>query len=96
LAALGNLDAEVDIISALETTRSNIKVSAENIPGCSEVRKHKPRFEERRSKLLDQRKHLKAQRLQQLSQINCNNLNKLRREANRHFKKKCGGVQRQN
>jgi hypothetical protein len=60
---VGNLDAEVDNISAWETTRSNIKISAENIPGCFEVKKHKPGFEEGRSKSFDRRKHAKVQRL---------------------------------
>jgi hypothetical protein len=40
------------------------------------------------SKLLDRRKQAKLQWLQNLTQINGDNLNNIRREASRHFRNK--------
>jgi hypothetical protein len=54
-AALGDLDAEVEINSVLETTRENIKISAKESLSYYELKKHKPWFDEGCSKLLDQR-----------------------------------------
>jgi hypothetical protein len=54
----------------------------------SELRKHKPWFDERCSKLLDQRKQAKLQWLQDPSKVNGDNLNNVRREASRHFRNK--------
>jgi hypothetical protein len=55
-AALEDLDAEVEINSAWETIRENIKISAKESLGYFELKKHKPWFDEGCSKLLDQRK----------------------------------------
>jgi hypothetical protein len=52
------------------------------------VKKHQPWFDERCSKLLDQRKQAKLQWLQTPREINGDNLNNKRREANRHFRNK--------
>jgi hypothetical protein len=41
-AALENLDAEVEINSAWETIRENIKISAKDSLGYFELKKHKP------------------------------------------------------
>jgi hypothetical protein len=41
LAALEDLDAEVEINSAWETIRENIKISAKEILGYFELKKHK-------------------------------------------------------
>jgi hypothetical protein len=41
-AALEDLDAEVEINSAWETIRGNIKISAKQSLGYSEFKKHKP------------------------------------------------------
>jgi hypothetical protein len=49
-AALEDLDAEVEINSAWETIRENIKISAKESLGYYELRRHKPRFEEGCSK----------------------------------------------
>jgi hypothetical protein len=87
-AALEHLDSEVDINSAWETIRGNIKISARESLGYFELNKHKPWFEDGCSKLLDQRKQAKLQWLQDPSQINGDNLNYVRREASRHFKNK--------
>jgi hypothetical protein len=87
-AASGNLKAEVDINTACETVRGNIKISAKVSLYCYELKKHKPWFNEWCSKLLDQRKQAKLQWLQDPSEINGGNLINIRYEANRHFKNK--------
>jgi hypothetical protein len=51
-------------------------------------KKHKPWFDEGRSKLLDQRKQAKLQWLQDPSEINGDNLNNVRCEASRQFRNK--------
>jgi hypothetical protein len=45
-AALEDLDSEVEIDSAWETIRENIKISAKESLGYYELRKHKPWFDE--------------------------------------------------
>jgi hypothetical protein len=66
-AALEDLDTEVEINSAWETIRENIEISAEDSLDYYEL-KHKPWFDEGCSKLLDQRKQAKLQRLQDPSE----------------------------
>jgi hypothetical protein len=73
-AASEDLHAEVEINSAWETIRENIKISAKESLGYYEMKKHKPWFEEGRSKLLDRRKQAKLQWLQDPSEINGDNL----------------------
>jgi hypothetical protein len=68
-ADLEDLDAEVEINSVWETIRENIKISAKERECYFEL-KHKPWFDERCSKLLDQRKQAKLQWLQYRSEIN--------------------------
>jgi hypothetical protein len=51
----------VEINSAWETIRENIKISAKESLGYFELKKHKPWFDERCSKLLDQMKQAKLQ-----------------------------------
>jgi hypothetical protein len=82
---LEDLDIEVEINSACETIKENITISAKESLGYLELKKHKPWFDEGCSKLLDQRK---LQWLQDLSEINEDNLNNVRREASRHFRNK--------
>jgi hypothetical protein len=82
------LDAEVEINSAWETIRENIKISAKESLGYFELKKHKPWFDKGCSKLLDQRKQAKLQWFQDPSEINGDNLNNVRREASRHFRNK--------
>jgi hypothetical protein len=52
-AALENLDTEVSIDSAWETSRESIRISAEGSHGYYEVKKHKPWFDEGCLELLD-------------------------------------------
>jgi hypothetical protein len=49
-AALEDLDAEVEMNSAWETIRENIKISAKQSIGYFELKKHKPWFDERCTK----------------------------------------------
>jgi hypothetical protein len=57
-----DLDAEVEINSAWETIRENIKISAKKKSlGYFELKKHKSWFDEGCSKLLDQGKQAKLQ-----------------------------------
>jgi hypothetical protein len=91
-AALEDLDTELEINSAWETIRDNIKISAKESLGYFEFKKHKPWFDKGCSKLLDQRKQAKLKWLQDSSEINGDNLNNVRREASRHLWKKRGNI----
>jgi hypothetical protein len=55
-ATLEVLDSKVEINNVWETIREVIKISAKESLGYSKLNKHKPWFDERCSKLLDQRK----------------------------------------
>jgi hypothetical protein len=68
--------------------RENITNSAKESLDYYELRKHKPRFDEACSKLLDERKGAKLQWLQDPNEVNGDNLNNVRREASRHFRNK--------
>jgi hypothetical protein len=57
--SFGRLDAEVEINSAWEMIRENIKISAKESLGYFELKQHKPWSDEGCSKLLDQRKQAK-------------------------------------
>jgi hypothetical protein len=84
--AMEDLDAEVEINSAWETIRENIKISAKESLGYFEFKKHKPWFDEGCSQLFNQRKQALLQWLQDPSEINGDNLNNVRHEASRHFR----------
>jgi uncharacterized protein YaaR (DUF327 family) len=85
---LEDSDAEVEINSAWETIRENIKISAKENLGYFELKKHKPWFDVGWSELLDQRKQAKLQRLQDSSEINGDKLNNVRCEPSRYFRNK--------
>jgi hypothetical protein len=51
----------MDVSKAWKTTGDNIKISAKESLGYYELKKHKPLFDERCSKLLDKRKQVKWQ-----------------------------------
>jgi predicted transcriptional regulator len=80
---LEDLDTEVEINSVWETIRENIKISAKESLDYYELKKHKPWFDKGSSKLFDQRKQAKLQRLQDPSEVNGDNMNNVRREASR-------------
>jgi hypothetical protein len=75
---------------AWENTRENIKISAIESLGHYELQKHKPLFDDKCSKLIDRRKQAKLQWLQNPSQVNGDNMDNVRREANRTFRTKKG------
>jgi hypothetical protein len=62
-------DEEIETIRAWEKIRENIKMSAKESLGYCELKKHKPRFHQAYSKLVDQRKGAKLQRLQEPREI---------------------------
>jgi hypothetical protein len=76
------------ILIELVKLSESIKLSAKESLGYNESKKHKPRFDEGCSKLLDQRKQAKMRWLQDPSEINGDNLNNAKREARRHFRNK--------
>ena len=53
-----------------------------------EMKQHKPWFDEECLDTLDQRKQAKMQWIQDPSQSNVDTLNKVRRDASRHFRNK--------
>jgi hypothetical protein len=78
----------VEINSTWETIRDNIKISAKESLGYSEMRKYKQLFDEGFSELSDQSKQDKFQWLQAPNEINEYNLNNVRYEASRRFRNK--------
>jgi hypothetical protein len=69
---------------------SSIKISSKESLGYLELKKHMPLFDERCSKLLDQKKQARFQWLQNPSKIDGDNLNNVRCEASRYFRNKKG------
>jgi hypothetical protein len=86
--ALEDLDAEVEINSAWETIRENIKNSAKESLGYYDMEKHKPWFDEAYSELIYQKERAKLQWLQHPSNVIGDNLNNAQREARWHFRNK--------
>jgi hypothetical protein len=78
----------VEINSAWEAIRENIKISDKESLGYFKFKKHKPWFDEGCSKLLHQRKQENMHWLQDPSEINGDNLNNVRREDSRYFRTK--------
>jgi hypothetical protein len=76
----------VDIKRACETIRENIKILARESISHYELKKHKPWIDEECSELLDQRKPVKLQCLQDPSKRTGDNLNNIKHEASRHFR----------
>ena len=90
--ALENLSDGEDINRAWENIKENIKTSAKVSLGLQELKQHKPWFYEECLGFLDQRKQAKMQWIQDSSQTNVDNLNNVRRDASRHFRKKKEGI----
>jgi hypothetical protein len=82
------MDAEVEINNTWETITRNSKTSAKESPGYYEPKKHEPWFDGGCTKLLDQKK---MQCLRDHCEINGDNLNNVRRETRRYFRKR-GGI----
>jgi hypothetical protein len=87
-AALENLIVDEDVNRAWENIKENIKTSAKESLGLREMNRHKPWFDEGWVGFLDQRKQARMQWKQDPSRSNVDNLNNVRRDANRHFRKK--------
>ena len=85
---MGNISDGGDINRAWENIKENIKTSAKESIGLHELKQHKPWFDEECLHFLDKRKEAKLQWVQDPSQRNVDNLNHVRREASRHFRKK--------
>jgi hypothetical protein len=85
---LENLDNDGDINRAWENIKKSIQTSARESLGLHESKQHKPWFDEEYLGFLDRRKQAKMQWMQDLSQSNAENLNKLRRDASRHLRNK--------
>jgi hypothetical protein len=68
--------------------RENIKISAQESLGYCESNHHKPWFDDKCSKLFDQRKQAKLQWLQDPREVNEDNLSGVRWEASTHFRHK--------
>jgi hypothetical protein len=94
--ALEDMEAEVEINTVRKTTRKNINISAKESLRYYELKKRQPWFNEGCSKLLDQKKQTKLQWLQDRSEVNGYNLNNVKSDARRNFRKKEGISERQN
>jgi len=77
-----------DINRAWENIKENIKTSSTESLGMHEMKHHKPWFDEECLGTLDQRRQAKMQWIQDSSQSNIDTLNKVRRDASRHFRNK--------
>ena len=86
-AALENLSYGEDIDRAWENIKENIRTSAKESLGLSELKQHKPWFHDE-CFFLAQRKQAKMQWLQDPNKSNVGNLNNVRCEASRHFRNK--------
>jgi len=87
-AALENSDDDEDINRTWENIKEDIQTSAKESLGLDEFKQNKPWFDEECLGFLDQRKRAKIQWIQNPSQSNVDNLNKVRREVSRHFRNK--------
>ena len=86
--ALENLDDYEDLNRNWENIKENIQTSAKEGLGLDEFKQNKPWFDEECLGFLDQTKRAKIQWIQDPSQSNVDNLNKVRREVSRHLRNK--------
>ena len=87
-AALENSDDDEDVNRTWENIKENIQMSVKESLGLDEFKQNKLWFDEECLGFLDQRKWAKIQLVQDPSQSNVDNLNKVRREVSRHFRNK--------
>jgi len=85
---LENLNVDEDVNRTWENIRENIKTSTKERPGLHELKWHKPWFDKECVGFLDQRKQAKMHWIQDPNRSNVDNLNNVRRDASRHFRKK--------
>jgi hypothetical protein len=86
-AALENLDND-GINRAWENIKESIQTSARESLGLHESKQHKPWFDEEFLGFLDRRKQAKMRWMQDPSQSNVENLNKVRWDASKHLRNK--------
>jgi len=87
-AALENLNDDEDIIRTWENIKETSKTSVKESLGLHELKQHKSWFDEECLGFLDQRKRAKMHWVQDPSQSNVDNLNNVRHEVSRHFRKR--------
>jgi len=87
-AALENLSDDEDVDRTWENIKGNIKTSATEDLGLHKLKQNKPWFDEECLGFLDQSKWAKMQWIQDPSQSKVDNLNSVRHEVSRHFRKK--------
>jgi len=85
---LENLSYGKDINWAWENIKENMKTSGKQSLCLNELKDHKPWFDEECLGFLDQRVQTKRQWVQDPSQSSVDNLNNVKREASRYFRKK--------
>jgi len=86
---LENFSDSEDINRTWETFKQNIKTSVRRSLG---LQQHKPWFDEECFCIFDTRKQAKMQWVQDTSQSNVDNLNNVRCESSRDFRKKKGRI----
>ena len=82
------LNVDEDVNSAWENIKENIKTSAKKSLGLHELKRHKSWFDKECLGFLDQRKQAKIQWIEHLSRNNVDNMNNVKRDASRSFRKK--------
>ena len=87
-AALENVSVDEDINRDWESIKENIKSSATGSLGMHEMKQHKPWVDEECLGILDQRRQAKMQWIKDPRQSNIDTLNKVRRDARKHFRNK--------
>jgi len=87
-AALENLNEDEDVNRIWGNIKHNIQTSTKESLCMHDWKQHKPWFDEKCVGFLDQRKRAKMQLVQNPCQSNVDNLNSVRREVSRHFRKK--------
>jgi len=87
-AALENSDDDEDVNRTWENIKESIQTSAKESLSLDEFKQNNPWFDEECLGFLDQMKRAKIQWIQDSSQSNVDNLNKVRREVSRHFRNK--------
>jgi hypothetical protein len=85
---LENLSDDKDINRAWESIKGNIKNSAKHSLDQHKMKQHKPWFDDECLGILNQRKQAEMQWIQDPSQSNVDNLNKVTHDASRHFNNK--------
>jgi len=84
-ATFRNLNRSKDISRVWENIKENIKTSAKTSLCLYELKQHKPWFNGKRLRFLDQTKQAKMQWLQDRNQSNLDNLSNVRCKTSRHF-----------